>query len=220
MQNRPAWLRNYYLFDKDPIQFKHLKVLRKNYLITHKDDGHRTVKVIAGDCNRRLPQFLLANPIKEKEATFCLLDQRSTECSWATVQFIASHKGRKGGHKIELFYFLAQSWMNRALKSWRKDVPSRFRRWWGKDGLKDFVELTSNERGQYIADRFKTELGYKYATPFPIQKRGKEGCVMFWMIHASDHPRAIALMHDAYNFVGAGGSLSTPIEHQELLKIE
>ncbi|MCB1105434.1 MAG: three-Cys-motif partner protein TcmP [Cephaloticoccus sp.] len=220
MQNKPAWLRNYYLFEKDSAQVNHLITLRDSYLATYKDEGNRTVEVIAGDCNRTLPEFLSKNPIKEKEATFCLLDQRSTECAWDTVKCVAAHKGSNGGHKIELFYFLAQSWMNRALKSWRKDVPNRFHRWWGKEGIKDFIALTSNERGQKIAERFKTELGYKYATPFPIQKRGKAGCVMFWMIHASDHPRATALMHDAYNYVGAGGSLNTPIEHQEMLKME
>lgn len=219
MQNEPAWLRNFFLFEKEPVQVGHLKSLRKSYLAAHKD-GKRTVSVITGDCNRTIPKFLAKKPIKEKEATFCLLDQRSTECSWNLVKFIAAHKGSKGGHKIELFYFLAQGWMNRALLSWKKDVPARFRRWWGKDGLKEFVALTSNQRGQNIAERFKTELGYKYATPYPILKRGKEGGIMFWMIHASDHPRATALMHNAYNFVGAGGALGAPVEHQELLAME
>lgn len=219
MENEPAWLRNFYLFDEDSGQIKHLEALKKVYVAKNNDGVKRSVSVISGDCNKMLPDLLAQSPIKEKEASFCLLDQRSTECDWKTVTTVAAHKGGNGGHKIELFYFLPQGWINRAIKSWRKDVQVRCLNWWGKDGVMDFLRLTSYERGHSMAERFRTELGYKYAYPFPIQKEGKQGCVMFWMIHASDHERATTLMTQAYNYIGAGGALAEPIEQLPLLKM-
>ena len=38
------------------------------------------------------------------------------------------------------------------------------------------------------------------------------GKIMFWMIHASDHPRAPELMWQAYRHIGAGGGLDDPFE--------
>ena len=67
-----------------------------------------------------------------------------------------------------------------------------------------------------MAKRFKTELGYRFACPFPIQKDGEHGKIMFWMIHASDHQRATQLMNQAYGHIGAGGGVGDPIEQMDL----
>jgi len=215
-ENEPAWLRNFYLFEKDKSKIKTLETLRENYLLRHADREKRVVEVVEGDCNLTLPAFLKAYPIREKEASFCLFDQRSTECDWATVQTIASHKGSAGGHKIELFYFLAQGWIDRAIKSWKIDVEQRCKKWWGKDDVHGFLELSSHERGRLMAERFKIELGYNYSYPFPIQQEGHRGRIMFWMIHASDHGRASELMWQAYRHIGAGGGVNDPITQTQL----
>ncbi len=176
----------------------------------HDHDKNRKVTVTQGNCNEELPAFLDKNPLRKKEATFCLLDQRSTECDWATVKTVAQHKGVEGGRKIEVFYFLAQGWIARAIKSWKNDVEERCSKWWGRDDVFDFLKMRSQKRGIAMAERFQTELGYKHAYPFPIQKHGEKGMVMFWMIHASDHDRAPILMMHAYGHVGAGGGLNDP----------
>lgn len=211
MENRPAWIRNFYLFEKDPKQVSHLEDLKSSYLAEVQDGVRRQVEVQAGDCNVTLPEFLAQNPIREKEATFCLFDQRSTECDWTTVKSVASHKGGNGGRKIEIFYFLAQGWIDRAIKSWRNDAELRCKKWWGRDDVESFLNLSSFSRGKIFASRFKNELGYRFALPFPIQKEGERGMIMFWMIHASDHERAPVLMTQAYRHIGAGGGVHDPI---------
>ena len=67
-----------------------------------------------------------------------------------------------------------------------------------------------------LADRFKNELGYKYSLPYPIFERdqGGAGKIMFWMIHASDHPEAPKLMVRAYRNVVA------PLEPMKQLEME
>ena len=217
MDNKPAWLRKFHLFDEEPEQVKHLESLKTTYLAENNDGVKRTVSVTPGDCNITLPAFLIENPVREKEASFCLLDQRSTECAWSTVATVAGHKGASGGNKIELFYFLPQGWIDRTIKSWRNDVEERCKRWWGKEGVMDFLKLSSPERGITMAKRFKEELGYKYSYPFPIQKEGERGCIMFWMIHATDHDRATTLMAQAYRHIGAGGGLADPVDQMEIM---
>lgn len=46
--------------------------------------------------------------------------------------------------------------------------------------------------------RFRTEFGYKHVYPFPIYQKRDGGRTMYWMIHATDHPVAPRLMHQAY----------------------
>jgi len=219
MSNQPPWLRRFHLFDKGSKQVEDLDELRLEYLASHeRENDKRSVSVTKGDSNITLPKFLNENPISDKQATFCLLDQRSTECDWKTVATVANHKGAKEGHKIELFYFLAQGWMDRALKSRTVDVEERHSRWWGNADWRDFLNLPSHERGNVVAQRFKSEFGYKFAYPFPVLKRGSSGGrTMFWMIHASDHEKAPNLMMQAYRHVGAGKDIAAPYE-QEVFK--
>ena len=212
MENEPAWLRKFYLFDEDQKQIEYLHQLRKDYLSRHPDKPNRIVIVKEGDCNITLPQLLKENPIREREASFCLLDQWITECDWNTVTTVAKHKGHKDGKKIELFYFLPQGWIDRAIKSRKKDVVERHKKWWGNDGVMNFLKLNSYDRGRAMAERFRNELGYKHAFAFPIQKEGLHGRIMFWMIHATDHDRAPVLMMQAYNYIGAGRGLNDEVE--------
>ena len=94
----PAWIQHFYWCDNDPGQVRHLQRLKAQ----HPD---RHIEVFQGDFNRKVKQVLERGAIDEKEAAFCLLDQRTNECRWETVRRLASHKK---GLKIELFYFLAQ----------------------------------------------------------------------------------------------------------------
>ena len=73
--------------------------------------------------------------------------------------------------------------------------------WWGNNGYEQFRGLQSVERAQAFCKRFREELGYAYATPFPIRQRGRGSKTMCYMIHASDHPDACSLMSRAYALV-------------------
>jgi three-Cys-motif partner protein len=158
--------------------------------------------VTQGDSNVELPAWLAQHPIPVQEATFCLLDQRTFECDWQTVVEVARHK--KTGNKIELFYFLAQGWLDRSIAA-LKNPDTDLRKWWGNDDWKVLAKKPCAERGLYLADRFKREFGYRYAYAFPIYQRDgvDAGKVMFWMLHASDHEEAPKLMMRAYNNVVA-----------------
>lgn len=207
MESEPKWFRNFALFDKNKEGVDHLESFAKASMT-----DNRTVRVFHGDSNDLLPAYLRDNPISDKEATFCLLDQRTFECNWSTVVEVATHK--KSGNKIEIFYFLAQGWLDRSIAA-LKDPDTDLTRWWGNDGWKTLQALPSPERGRFLAERFKKEFGYRYAYPFSIyEKDGAIGKVMFWMIHASDHPEAAKLMMRAYR------NVVSPLEPIEQLSIE
>ncbi len=134
---------------------------------------------------------------------FCLIDQRTFECNWETVKTVAEYKSASE-FKIEIFYFLAQRWFDRAWQS-RRDL-STLVPWWGRDDVQKFLEQRGVDRARLLLQRFIGEFGYKYVTPWSIHDRGNQGRTMFYMIHASDHPRATRLMSEAYNAVNRIGS--------------
>lgn len=192
LESEPKRLRKFAFFELDQRKLTHLEALASN----HPTKPKRKIAVHPGDMNTEIPKYLTANPIRPKEATFCLLDQHTFECEWNTVKTLATHK--KEGNKIELFYFLAQGWIDRAF-SGLKQPEEKLGRWWGDDSWQHLRKMPCVERGRFLMDRFKNELGYRYANPYPIFERGGNGRVMFWMIHASDHPEAPKLMVRAYN---------------------
>ncbi len=153
----------------------------------------RDITIHCGDFNECVDDILNAGTISEKEATFCLLDQRTFQCNWATVEKLARYK--KVGMKIELFYFLANGWFERSL-SGQKDLD-RLAQWWGRDGLKT-AKMDKYKRADVVAERFTTEFGYEHVMPWPIFKKQSGGTVMYFMIHATDHPQAPDLMSRAY----------------------
>jgi three-Cys-motif partner protein len=149
-----------------------------------------------GDFNLRIHDILGAGTIKPTTATFALLDQRTFECDWATVKAIASHKQT---HKIEIFYFLATGWLDRSIAAVRRpQTAERLSKWWGRDDWRDLRNVSSAERGLLLAERFKAELGYAYAYPYPIHSEPRGGRIMYHMIHATDHQAASPLMLRAY----------------------
>jgi three-Cys-motif partner protein len=197
LESEPRWMRHFYLCDEKSSQVKLLQELKKSQPI-YGADGHkiaRDIHIYQGDFNQKIDEILAASQITDKEATFCLLDQRTFECDWATIEKLARFK--KGGNKIEIFYFLANSWLDRAL-SGQKDLD-RLAKWWGRQDWAQLQNMTPHKRRDAIVSRFKTELKYASAKPWPIYERETRGKVMYYMIHATDHPDAPKLMGRAYS---------------------
>lgn len=170
----------------------------------------RDIHVYRGDFNLKVDKILENSNITEKEATFCLLDQRTFECQWQTVQKLASYK--KSGHKIELFYFLANGWLERALAG-QKDLDV-LERWWGQADWTQLRTMSREERRDALVLRMKKDLGYQSVKPWPIYERQSGGAIMYHMIHATDHPEAPTQMSRAYR------ATVLPLEPMEQLKLE
>ncbi|GEM_PF-553780 len=190
LEIRPDWLRRFVLCDKKPSQIAHLEVLRDE----RKAAGDkRLIDIYSGDFNQTIDQILTPGAIRAKEATFCLLDQRTFECKWATVKKIAQYKAAK----IELFYFLPVGWLARAIDALKNDQV--LRDWWGRDDI-EVLRNTSNSHAFALLfkERFEKELGYRSVLAWPIFDKGENGKIMYFMIHATDHPEAPRLMHRAY----------------------
>lgn len=187
LQNKPAWLKNFWLCDLDP---EGCKILRE---LVDQDDKGRDIVILEGDFNKSVDVILGSGTIKEKTATFALLDQRGFECEWETVRKLAQHKSER---KIEIFYFLATGWLDRSLAGFHSsDVPEA---WWGRSDWADLKGMNGTLRANLLAKRFIDEFGYAHSVPFAIHKRQNGGRIMYHMIHASDHPEATKLMRRAY----------------------
>jgi three-Cys-motif partner protein len=202
LEAQPARIRQFCLCDKDKKQVDALRKLADKH-------AKRRIKICHGDFNQEVAQILESN-IRRKEATFCLLDQRTFECHWETVVQLARHP--KERYKIELFYFLAVGWLARARSGIKNH--ERLVKWWGEDWQK-LNAMTSHDLARAFEDRFKKELKYGYATGWPINERVHGGRTMYYMIHATDHSEAPKLMERAYKQVvqsrrQAGPSLPFP----------
>lgn len=192
LESEPRRLRNIFLFDIRKSQIDALCKLRKSQPVTK----GRAIRVFHGDFNARVCKLLDRGQISQTEATFCLLDQRTFECHWSTLERLAKYKG-DGKTKVELFYFLAVRWLRRALCAVeRADV---LRNWWGRDDWPALKDLTVDTIKEEIVERMKLELGYKWALAWPIYKQAGNSLVVYYMIHATDHPEAPKLMARAYN---------------------
>lgn len=190
LETEPKWMRGFHLCDKSPAQVRLLEELRSK----HPD---RDVHVYQGDFNAVVDRVLDPDVVPPNAATFSLLDQRTFECEWATVEKIARYEKTK--YKIEMFYFLATGWLDRSLAGVGEEKVTR---WWGRDDWRELIDLVPLEQARWVAQRFRDDLGYGYALPLAIHESGKkQGRVMYYMIHASDHPRAHELMLDAYRTV-------------------
>lgn len=192
LESQPPWFRKFFLFEKDPKSFTLLQTLKAS----QPPVPNRVIEVHHGDFNALVHPLLASGKIKPTEATFCLLDQRTFECHWATVVALANH--RKSGNKIELFYFLAAGWLDRAV-SGMGDPEAKLRPWWGRNDWKAFLDLSTIERRKEAVRRFRVELGYRHVLAWPIYDRETTGGrIMYYMIHASDHDQAPILMSRAY----------------------
>ena len=57
-------------------------------------------RVYRGNANDQVRQMLDDAQIRDNTPCFCLIDQRTFECNWSTVETIAKYK--RAGHKIEV----------------------------------------------------------------------------------------------------------------------
>ena len=192
LDSEPKRLRHFHLFDNVPGQYEDLQRLAA-------DNSERNVHVYLGDSNHTLPLVLPTGSIHEREATFCLLDQRTFQCEWQLCRHVSQL--RPGLTKVEQFYFLANKWMDRALAAVStEDTEQQVKAWLGQDDWRTFQSMSSHERRDRFVDKFKNELGYRSVKPWPIYgDDGGRGAVMYYMIHATDHPEAPKLMYRAYS---------------------
>jgi three-Cys-motif partner protein len=188
----PLWLRHFYLCDKHRTKFEHLENLRATY-------PERDIQLFFGDFNAVVHDVLNREVIGEKEATFCLLDQHTFQCKWSTVEALANFKA-DAKNKIEIFYFLAEWWIYQAFGGVKSEAgEKRVEAWWGRPDWRDLPSMSGVDRAQLMAERFMKELGYGYAKPYAIYEKSEGGGhVAYYMIHATDHHRAPALMSAAY----------------------
>lgn len=192
LKNEPSWLRTFYLFEKSAQSAQELERLPETYPKRH-------LTVVTGDSNVELPKRLPAGSLKSKEASFCLLDQRTFECQWDTCRHVAEVKA--DGYKVEQFYFLAQGWLDRSMAASKTDGRARIDAWWGDDSWERLRTMAPRDRAQEFAKKFRNDLGYASATPWPIVD-GRNGSrrVMYYMIHATDHVAEPGLMRRAYEW--------------------
>jgi three-Cys-motif partner protein len=192
IENEPRWFKSFYLFEKKKNQFEYLSKLKES----QPEKFKKCIHLYPGDFNVLIHQFLREHPIKDSEATFCLLDQRTFDCHWATVCSLATYK--KTGNKIELFYLLPIAWLDRALSAQTKNVKGIVE-WWGRDDWDRLRGLKPYPRAALFCNRFKEELDYAWAYYWPIFKKEKSNQIMYFMIHATDYEDAPNLMNRAYN---------------------
>lgn len=208
LESEPRWLRKFFLFEENKRQVERLEALR-DAQPEPPPDRPRTIEIFPGDFNERVYEILMPERIRETEATFCLLDQRTFECQWATVEVLAGHK--KNGNKIELFYFFPQGWIDRAISMLRDQ--SVVDAWWGNGDWQYMLSRSPYARADLMRKRFKEELGYRHVYSWPIYSREDGGRIMYFMVHASDHDQAPKLMYRAYR------KATEPKESQEQMDI-
>jgi|SRR5581483_1087930 three-Cys-motif partner protein len=216
IESSPRWLKNFFLFEQDKSQVELIKQMCADQPPPNKakSEPKRKIVIYPGDFNQNILTMLAQNPIRDKEATFCLLDQRTFECDWASVKAIADHK--KGGNKIELFYFFPEGWIDRSMSALKLNKDIKLQKWWGNAEWDKLTKIRGALRATYVCDRFGSELGYKWVYPFPIyEKKSGAGRVMYYMIHASDHEEAPMLMNRAY---GKALDIKESDEQLELIK--
>ncbi len=210
IESQPKRLRQFFLCELNEQKLKLLRALvkraREEDIAEHLN---RLIELYEGDFNIKVHEIIAAQQIKENTATFCLLDQHTFECKWATVKALAEVKR---GMKIELFYFVPTGWLKRALAATRR--VKAIRDWWGRDDWTELKSKSSLACAQAFCDRFRDELGYKHAYAWPIFERSSGRRIMYYMIHATDHDEAPKLMHRAYK--GATGQIT---EDQLLLNL-
>jgi three-Cys-motif partner protein len=211
LQNQPPWINKFWLCDTDPYGIEILEGVAETFR-----NRKRRIEVIPGDFNISVEQVLSSGQIKAKTATFALLDQRTFECAWESVQRLAQFKQQLDPEttKIEIFYFLASGWLDRSIAAVKRPTTAaKLDRWWGRDDWRSLQGMPGLERANLFAQRFKDELGYKYVYPYAIHDRSRNARTMYHMIHATDHPEASPLMLRAYRKI-SGRSDIDPVAAQ------
>ena len=197
VHSRPMLLTKFFLCERSQAGLTALKRLKLDAdRISGEQEINRKIKVLPGDFNRSVSSILSLENIPHSRATFALLDQRTFECHWSTVQKLASYKASPA-NKIEIFYFLATGWLHRSLSGISRN-PQKVVAWFGAPNWESLKQASRDEVRDLFTERFRHELQYKHVHAWPIYDRKEEGGVMYHMIHATDHDEAPKLMARAY----------------------
>lgn len=215
LKNEPKWLRHFFLCEKDRNKIKELAKLKEAQpAVDNKGKKlNRKIEILPGDFNLNVKKILESAKITQKEATFCLLDQRMFECHWETVKRLAAYK-QPPHNKIEILYFLGVGWLHRSLSGIRH--TEKMDKWWGNKSWHGLSDMASIEIAELVRSRFEKELKYRFVAAYPIYERSKGNRIMYYMVHASDHNEAPMLMVRAHH----KAVRSLPKEKQELLKFD
>lgn len=213
LNNQPQWMRQFVLCDLKAEQVARLDALRAAQPFVK----GRRVAVMPGDFNTTWRAALTEARVRDKTATFCVLDQRTFECAWSTVEGIARFKST-GANKIELFYFLPIKWFDRAIAG-LKDT-AEVDQWWGGPEWRSFRTQSTYGRARMFSQRLETDLGYRFVRPWPIRDRAEGGHVMYFMVHATDHEEAPLLMRRAYSFATATPECAEQLEMKAIADME
>ena len=191
----PPWMKSFFLCESDSESYAYLVSM----LEAQRSIRGRKVQHKHADFNQWVNDVLASGTITNKTASFALLDQRSTECHWATVEKLASHKS--GHNKIELFYFFPTGWVHRSVSE-TKD-KAILDAWWGDRGWCQVEGIKQDQAAGLFLKKIQ-DLGYRDVKSWPIcQREYGAGRTMYHMIHATDHLEAPKLMFRAYrNLVG------------------
>ncbi len=193
----PKWLRNFFLCEQNRNSYDALSSM----VAAQVSPKTRAIETRFGDFNEYVKAVLDSGVITDKEATFALLDQRTFECDWSTVQALAGHKST---NKIELFYFFPTGWLSRSISGLKERKEEQMVRWWGDSSWTELVGKRTNVQVQMMLTRIQS-LGYADVKSWPIfERENGGGKVMYHMIHATDHDEAPKLMWRAYRRVGSG----------------
>lgn len=198
LESEPKWLRHFFLCELSRKGLKALKELVKSQMEPKDKKGRRLFRrivILPGDFNVVVNEIFRSGEITQKEATFCLLDQRTFECHWSTLQTLAEFK-KSPHNKIELLYFLGVGWLHRAISGIRN--KDKMLRWWGRSDWPKLIKMRSYDIAELVRKRFQTELGYQHVAAYPIFDRDQGNKVMYYMVHGSDHEEAPALMVRAH----------------------
>lgn len=199
LESQPKWLRHFFLCELSRAGLKALRILVKSQPEPKDKQGRkllRNIEILPGNFNVVVDEILRSGKIAQKEATFCLLDQRTFECHWATLQKLAAFK-KTPESKIELLYFLGVGWLHRAISGIRK--KDKMLKWWGHSDWPKLIKMRSFDIADLVRERFQNELGYKHVAAYPIFDRNQSNKIMYYMVHGSDHEEAPALMVRAHS---------------------
>ncbi|MDF1622488.1 MAG: three-Cys-motif partner protein TcmP [Pseudohongiella nitratireducens] len=198
LEMEPKWLRNFFLCEFNRSSFDDLQVMVDSQPV----EAKRRISTHHGDFNSYVLEVLKSGVVTEKEATFALLDQRTFECDWSTVETLAKHKT---GSKIELFYFFPTGWLSRSISGLKEEhKDEQMQRWWGDESWVELIGKRTSEQADLMQKRIRS-LGYADVKQWPIYERERGGGkVMYHMIHATDHQEAPKLMWRAYKNISSG----------------
>lgn len=193
LDRRPRWIKHYFLSDES-----HEKVVLIEQMLAQQPATKRQIEVRHGDFNELAKALVKDQRLLRNAASFCLLDQHSLECKWETVARLA-RCNKRGVYKIELFYFFAVGWLMRAIKNQTRHIEG-VAAWWGRDDWERlYGGMTADSAMIEFIERLKGDLGYRSVMPWAIHERENSSSrIFYYMIHATDHPEAPALMHRAY----------------------